>query len=53
MTLYSECNPRDSITYTVKKKDKIMGDTYPKFKAAVAQVSPVFLDREATKHVIL
>jgi nitrilase len=25
-----------------------MGDTYPKFKAAVAQVSPVFLDREAT-----
>ncbi|MFW6147215.1 MAG: carbon-nitrogen hydrolase family protein [Thermodesulfobacteriota bacterium] len=25
-----------------------MGDTYPKFKAAVAQVSPVFLNREAT-----
>lgn len=25
-----------------------MGDTYPKFKAAVAQVSAVFLDREAT-----
>ena len=25
-----------------------MGDTYPKFKAAVAQVSPVFLDRKAT-----
>jgi predicted amidohydrolase len=27
---------------------KAMGDTYPKFKAAVAQVSPVFLDRKAT-----
>lgn len=25
-----------------------MGDTYPKFKAAVAQVSPIFLDRKAT-----
>lgn len=25
-----------------------MGDTYPKFKAAVAQVSPVFLNRQAT-----
>ena len=25
-----------------------MGDTYPKFKSAVAQVSPVFLDRKAT-----
>jgi len=25
-----------------------MGETYPKFKAAVAQVSPVFLDRKAT-----
>lgn len=25
-----------------------MGDTYPKFRAAVAQVSPVFLDRKAT-----
>ncbi len=25
-----------------------MGDTYPKFKAAVAQVSPAFLDRKGT-----
>ena len=25
-----------------------MGDSYPKFKAAVAQASPIFLDREAT-----
>ncbi len=26
----------------------MMGDTFPKFRAAVVQAAPVFLDREAT-----